>query len=201
MEHAASLTSAADPALVRDASARLQARSRATGVLVFAAFAGLWAAAGVFLSGASPWSWLPVALLVLAFGARAVGVLRANPAPAEPLPAAVAERRRRGGRIFLWTNVAEGVGILVAVNVVANLGHPQWQIPAVMAIVGLHFLPLARAFAFPPHLVTGVAMTAWALAYPGLCAAGATAAAGPFGAAAILFASAAWALRAALPRR
>ena len=68
--------------------------------------------------------------------------------------------------IFLWTNVAEGVAILLAVNLVANLGHPQWQTAAVMAIVGLHFLPLAVGFGYRPHVVTGVAMTAWAAGLP-----------------------------------
>ena len=183
------------PAPSLDAGARLRARSRAIGVLVFAGFGGLWAAGGATLSSAPAWAWLVIATLVLAFGVRAVRLLRANPAVTEPLPADIAARRRRAGRIFLWTNVAEVLGILLAVNLVVNLGRPQWQTAAVMATVGLHFLPLAVGFGYRPHLVTGVAMTAWALAYPALFAAGGMAPAGSFGAAAILFASAAWALR------
>ena len=183
------------PAASFDAGARLRARSRAIGVLVFAGFGGLWAAGGAMLSSAPAWAWLVIAALVLAFGVRAVRLLRAHPAVAQPLPADVAARQRRAGRIFLWTNVAEVLAILVAVNLVVNLGHPQWQTPAVMALVGLHFLPLAVGFGYRPHRVTGVAMTAWALAYPALFAAGGMAPAGSFGAAVILFASAAWALR------
>ena len=76
-----------------------------------------------------------------------------------------------------------------------NLGHPQWQVAAGMLVIGLHFLPLAVAFDYRAHWVTGIAMAAWALAYPWLFAAGAMAPAGMFGAAAILFASAAVALR------
>jgi hypothetical protein len=95
--------------------------------------------------------------------------------------------------VFLWTSVAEGLGI----NVVVKLGHPQWQCAAVMAVVGLHFLPLSFAFDYRPHLVTGVLLAGWALAYPWLIPGGALAAAGPFGASALLIGSAAWALRSA----
>ena len=87
------------------------------------------------------------------------------------------------------------LGIFVAVNIEANLGHPQWQAVAVMGVVGLHFLPLSRTFHYRPHLLTGVLLCTWALAYPGLFAAGPAAAAGPLGAAGVLVGSGAWALR------
>ncbi len=195
MTHAAALSSSTADVTSTDAADRLRARSRAVGTLVFTAFGGLWAAGGAMLSSAPAWAWIVIATLVLALGVRAVRRLRAHPAVTEALPADIAARQRRAGRLFLWTNVAEGVGILLAVNLVVLLGHPQWQTAAVMAVVGLHFLPLAVGFGYRPHLVTGVAMTAWALAYPALFAAGGLAPAGAFGAAAILFASAAWTLR------
>ena len=185
------------PALARDASDRLRARSRATGALVMSVFGALWAGTGVRLSSAPAWAWIVLAVVVLAFGVRALRLLQGNPSVAELLPAELAQRRRRGGRIFAWTSAGEGLGIFLAVNVVVNLGHPQWQAAAAMLVIGLHFLPLAVAFGHRPHLVTGVAMTAWALAYPWLFAAGAMAPAGMFGAGAILFASAGWALRSA----
>ena len=181
----------------RDAGERLRARSRATGVLVMSGFGALWAGAGARLSSAPAAAWIVLAIVVLAFGVRARRLLLENPPAAEPLPLELAEQRRRGGRIFAWTSFAEGLGIFLAVNVVVNLGHPQWQAAAAMAVIGLHFLPLALAFGYRPHLVTGVAMTAWALAYPWLFAAGAMAPAGMLGAGAILFASAGWALRSA----
>ena len=181
----------------RDVSERLRARSRATGALVLGGFASLWAAGGLSWSSNPGWGWIVVAALLLALVAQAVQLLRANPRGQAALAADEVERQRRAGRIFLWTGIAEGVGILLAVNVVVNLGHPQWQAAAMMAVVGLHFLPLATAFAYRPHIATGVVMTAWALGYPWLFAAGAQAPAGLFGAAAILFASAALALRSA----
>jgi len=189
------------PTFERDAGERLRARSRATGVMMLSGFGALWAAAGIRLSSGPAWTWIALAIVVLAFGVRALGVLRANPSPTWPLAVELAERQRRAGRIFAWTSAGEGLGILLAVNLVVNLGHPDWQAAAIVAVVGLHFLPLAVAFGYRPHLVTGVAMTAWALAWPWLFAAGAAAPAGLFGAAAILFASAAWALRSLrLPR-
>ncbi len=184
-----------------DVTERLRARSRARGVLVIGGFGALWAVLGALLSSAPVWEWLAIALLATAFGVRAFRLLRANPAVDGPLPAEAAERQRRRGRLFLWTSVGEGVGIFLAANIVINLGHSQWQPAAIMTVVGLHFLPLAAALEYRPHIVTGIVMTAWALAYPWLFAAGAMAAAGPFGAAAILFASAAWALRSLSPAR
>jgi hypothetical protein len=195
MIHAAALASSRLDAATADITWRLRARSRAIGTLVFAGFGGLWAAGGALLSSVRPWTWFVIAALVLMFGLRAVRLLRAHPAVTGSLPTDIAARQRRAGRVFLWANAAEGVGILLAVNLVVDLGHPQWQTAAIMTVVGLHFLPLAIGFGYRPHLVTGVAMTAWALAYPALFAAGGLAAAGPFGAAAILFASAVWALR------
>jgi hypothetical protein len=188
------------PKLADAVPARLRVRSRATGVLVLSGFGALWAGAGVGLSSAPAWAWLVLAMLVVAFGVRVRRLLRASPPVAEPLALELAERQRRAGRIFAWTCAAEGVGILLAVNVVVNLGHPDWQAAAAMAVVGLHFLPLAVAFGHRPHFATGVAMTAWALAYPWLFAAGATAPMGLPGAGAILFASAAWALRSVAAR-
>ena len=200
MNHPAVLTPSDMPA-AHDAIERLRARSRATGALVMTAFGALWAGLGAAATGAAPLIWTAVALLAVALALPAVRLIRANPAVTEPLPADVAERVRRGGRIFLWACAGEGVGILLAINLVVNLGHPQWQPAAIMGVVGLHFLPLAVGFGYRPHAVTGVAMTAWALGYPWLFAAGAMAPVGPLVAGAMLFVSAAWALRSVMPTR
>jgi hypothetical protein len=36
-----------------------------------------------------------------------------------------------------------------------NLHHPEWLMPAVALIVGLHFLPIAWAAPFPPFYALG----------------------------------------------
>jgi hypothetical protein len=183
------------PRAVDDSCHPLRARSRAVGVLVMSGFGALWAALGLARAGAAGWAWCALAALVVAFGVSAVRVLREHPSLEGPLPDAVAAQRRRAGRIFAWTSAGEGVGILLAVNVAVNLGHPEWQAAAAMAVVGLHFLPLAVAFGYRPHLVSGAALTVWALSYPWVLSGGPMAPAGLLGAGVILFASAAWALR------
>jgi len=183
-----------------DVAEHVRIRTRTLGALVMSAFGALWTGAGLALSSAPSWSWGLLAAVFLAFGVRALRLRRATPAAVEPLPAAIAERRRRGNRIFAWTSLGEGAGILAALSLVGHLGHPQWQPAAAMGVVGLHFLPQSTAFDYRPHRVTGAVMTAWALAYPWLSPAGAMAPAGMLGAGAVLFASAAWALRSAAAR-
>ena len=181
------------PRAVDAARGTRRARSRAVGALVMSGFGALWAASGLARSGVAGWAWCALAVLVLAFGVRALRVLRDHPPFEGPLPDDIAAPRG-AGRIFAWTSAGEGVGILLAVNVAVNVGHPEWQAAAVMAVVGLHFLPLAVAFGYRPHLVSGGALTVWALSYPWLLA-GPMSPAGLLGAGVILLASAAWALR------
>ena len=200
MTHSTALDLADHAASLPDASLRERARGRAIGALVMSFFGAWWAASGLLRSSCPAWAWGVLATIVAAIAVTAARTLRAHPSIEEPLPAALAERRQRAGRIFWWTCAAEVAGILIGVNVVANLGHPEWQPIAVMLAVGLHFLPLSVGFQYRPHLVTGVALTGWALAYPSLLAAGALAPAGMAVAGAILFASAAWALRSATAR-
>jgi hypothetical protein len=172
-------------------------RGRATSALAMSSFGAAWAASGLARLGAPAWSWALLGGVALALCVRAARVLRGHPPIDHLLPPGLAARRRRSGRIFWWTFLAEGVGILLAANLVANLGHPRWQAAAVMAVVGVHFVPLAFAFEYRPHLATGASLTAWALGSPWCLTGGPMAPASLLGAAAILLASAAWALRAA----
>lgn len=165
-------------------------RSRAIRVLVLTGFGFAWAAAGLLKGDAPGWCWIVLLSIVVALASHGVQSLRRVAAAAEPLAAPEAERQRRAGRWLTWTSAIEGVAILLAVNIVANLGHPQWQTAAAMLVVGLHFLPLAFALESRAHVVTGVVLSAWALGYPWLFAAGAVSAAGPLGAGVVLLASA-----------
>ena len=197
MTHTASFATTSGRASARDAVERLRARSRATGAIVMTGFGALWAGLGAAATGSGRLLGAAVAGVAIALALSAWKLMRANPAASRPLPAEFAARERRANRIFAWAMAAEGVGIPLAINLALNLGHPQWQTAAIMVVVGLHFLPLASAFGYRPHLVTGVAMTTWALAYPWLFAAGASSPVGPVVCGAMLFASAAWALRSA----
>ena len=97
---------------------------------------------------------------------------------------------KKGKRIFNIVNIAQGVAIFLAVNIVNNIGHPEWFVPVFIFIVGAHFIPLAKVFHSRRHTVTGVAMMVWALAYPQLAQAGAADPVGCLGAGLILWASA-----------
>lgn len=177
------------------AALRERVRGRAIGALVMSFFGTWWAVSGLARSNCPAWAWMVLAVTAAVIAVIALRTLRAHPSVDEPLPAVMAQRRCRARRIFWWTCAAELAGILIGVDVVGNLGHPEWQPAAVMLAVGLHFLPLAAGFGYRPYAVTGAALTAWALAYPMLFAAGALAPTGIGAAGAILFASAAWALR------
>ena len=72
--------------------------------------------------------------------------------------------------------------------------RPCWIVPAVIGIVGLHFLALAGVFDYRPHYWTGTALLLLAAGYPLLAAGGPASGAGPLRAGFVLWLSAAWAL-------
>ena len=51
-------------------------------------------------------------------------------------------------RVIMWSSAAEGVGILVAVNVLRNVGMAEHVMSGIAAVVGLHFLPMAKLIPF-----------------------------------------------------
>jgi hypothetical protein len=62
------------------------------------------------------------------------------------------------GRVIMWSSIGEGVGLFAVANLVINLGHHEWLLPAMALVVGLHFLPMAFAIPFRPFYVLGVAL-------------------------------------------
>ena len=53
--------------------------------------------------------------------------------------------------------MAEGIGLFIASTIVANLHRPEWQLPVMALIVGLHFQPIAFAASYPPfYMLAGV---------------------------------------------
>ncbi|HEV7816058.1 MAG TPA: hypothetical protein VGP06_13285 [Janthinobacterium sp.] len=117
--------------------------------------------------------------------------------------AAVADtpQRRRSRRVFHVVNTLQWIAILVVGNVLNHTGHGEWILAAVILIVGLHMFPLAAAFAYRPHYVTGLALVLLALAYPLLAPGGPADLSAGLGAGIILWLSAAWALKPSRPRR
>uniref|UniRef100_B0SUN6 Uncharacterized protein n=1 Tax=Caulobacter sp. (strain K31) TaxID=366602 RepID=B0SUN6_CAUSK len=106
-------------------------------IVIMAGFAAVWwigggvvghAPVGMILAG-------PVFSAALIFAASARLKAAPKPEPAE---------RKRVGRIIGLASGGEGVAILVANILLANLGLSAYFIPALAVIVGLHFLPLAK---------------------------------------------------------
>ena len=129
------------------------------GIAVMTVFGTGWALSGVI--GVAPGAALQVLGGVVVLVLAALVFRTALRWHAHPDPARVRPRPDRPGdptRTFLLVNVGQAVLILVAVFGLARLGVPEFIAPAVVVVVGLHFLPLARALAVPLYLWTGLAL-------------------------------------------
>lgn len=166
---------------------------RAMGAMFFCVFGGAWLALwahGAFAAPLVAYALIGVATLV--FFSIVLGVYRAHAPALKAEPESQAKRRRSRG--FHLVNAGQWLLIVVVANVLANIGLVPWIIPAVIFIIGAHFLPLAKLFEDPPHYVTGLAMMLLATVYPWMAAAGACSPTGCLGAGIILWSSAAWAI-------
>jgi len=141
-----------------------QLRGRSTGVVVGAVTGMVWAGSTF---GALD---LAVAVPVLVAGvavcaALAIGARRQRCA-ATALPASVQSGVDLGKvrSRFALVVAGEFAAIAVAVNVLVRSGHPQWIPAAICAVVGLHFVPLARLFDLRVYDATAVALCAVAAA-------------------------------------
>jgi hypothetical protein len=171
----------------------LARRGRAIGSSFFALFGSGWLALWNY-SAAPARFWM---YGVIAAGAGAILLLAlARYRRYAPAAAALAETpaQQRRQRWFHIINAGQWVVILIVGNVLANLGFNSWIIPAVILIVGLHFLPLARLFDYAVHYVTGAGFILLALIYPFVAPGGPTDPVGCLGAGLILWLSALWGL-------
>jgi len=171
-----------------------QLAGRATGAMFFFVFGAVWLEGWATQAHEGAAACAGIALVALALLAVAWRRYRRY-APALAHAQDTPERRRMK-RVFNIVNAAQWTAIFVLAQVLVNLGKGAWIIPMAIAIIGLHFLPLAHVFKNPPHYVTGLTMVVFAALYPLLASGGPTAPVGFFGAGLILWLSAAWALRA-----
>ena len=124
--------------------------------------------AAVLSAAGTWWSWVPVArlpippavahtalvivaLVLFAVAAHAVSAYRGPVVPTDR-------------RLMLMSIAVEMPAIVIGTNLVENLGRPDLAMPVVGLVVGLHFLPMARALSYPPYRVMGLAITAFSLA-------------------------------------
>ena len=166
---------------------------RAFGAMIFTFMGALWIAAWCQLALGTNY---PVFGLILLVALVIITMAYHRYRQHLPLSTQLAEtpERKKMMRQFNLINAAQWVAILISVNVLNNIGLSAWTIPAVILIVGLHFLPLARIFKNPPHYLTGSAMIVLAVSYPFLLPGGGNNPLGCLLTGLILWASAIWAI-------
>ena len=163
--------------------------------MFFAAFGTAWLSWGdVVIRRGGDWTLG----LVLATGlGLAIAAARQFSANRSALAArASTPQSSRAARIFRWVNVGQWLLIAVLANLLNHTGLSAWIVPMIIAVVGLHFLPLAAVLRYRPHYVSGLALLLLAALFPFVANGGPRSGVGPLGAGLILWASAAFALTA-----
>ncbi len=77
-----------------------------------------------------------------------------------------AAEKKRYRRQFRIVNIVQWGLVFLAIYILVHMQLYYWITPAIIFIVGIHFLPLARLFHMPVYYVTGPVMAAWAIVYP-----------------------------------
>jgi len=132
-----------------------RAKGASIGATIVGAFGAAWLAMGMTSAGVPVGVALavvvPVFLLIACLGSA---VRRRLP----KLAGAESPERKQRMRAFAVVNVVQWFAIFGTVNLLRNLHLDASVVPAIVLIVGAHFIPLARIFQAPQHLKTGVAM-------------------------------------------
>lgn len=123
----------------------------ATGAIIMSFFGAVFAA--MTLATQYGWRGVPLLLPFAVFAATALAAIHAMRGTKGARTAS-----EKAERVILWSSIGEGIGIFIAANVVANLGHREWLLPAIALVVGLHFLPMAFAIPFRPFYVLSAAL-------------------------------------------
>lgn len=166
---------------------------RAGGAMFFFGFGGLWLGVGAQRAGAGVAAIAAIVVVTLALLGMTWRRYRGN-------AAALAQvrdtpQRRRARRVFNIVNAVQWTIIVILGNLLASNGLGAWVVPMAIVMIGLHFLPLAHVFRNPAHYLTGLVMAVFGAVYPFVAPGGPADPVGMLGAGAILWLSAAWALR------
>jgi hypothetical protein len=157
--------------------------------LMFLGFFGSWwtLAGCLGFYGAS----IPVLLVVAVAGVAIflIGLLLSRSAGEEVVAQDKPDGRLRRQRTFRNINIAQWGAIAMLIVVLNVVGRTEWIWCGLMLIVGLHFLPLAKLFASPINVYTGLALIGVAVVYP-LVSQGPTSPSGPLAAGLVLWVSA-----------
>ena len=161
--------------------------------MFFAVFGGMWL--GLWAHSEFPESvgaLLVIAVLAAALLVAAYRTYKANSLALQAISKTPESLRR--SRVFNLVNGGQWGVIVVVALALSQIGYAKWTLPAVIFVIGLHFLPLARLFAYGPHYLTGAALILLACVYPFVAPEGPESAVGALGAGLVLWLSAAWAI-------
>jgi hypothetical protein len=101
------------------------------GVIILSCFAAVWFICGLSGCGDVP-AFLLALPLIISGGLIAMAMRRAAPHDAD---------QSRRGAVAGWSSLGEGIAILLALGVLHRAGLERFDICAIAAVVGLHFLP------------------------------------------------------------
>ena len=144
---------------------QLKLEKSLSGAMIFTIAGAIWGAIGVYsMKGPEQkFLWIGLAIATLALlGAEFFLISIVNKGSA-PLTPELAAREAKESRIFTIVNGVQGVAIFIAVQVWSNLHKPEFLIPTVAIIVGLHFLVLGPFFRSRSHTVIGITMCLMAI--------------------------------------
>ncbi len=132
-----------------------RARGASIGATIVGGFGAAWLALGMTSAGA-PFKIalavvLPVFALIVWLGSTVRHRLPKFAGPESP-------EKKQMMRIFAVVNIVQWFAIFGTVNLLRHLHMDGWIVPAIVLIVGAHFLPLARIFHAPQHRTTAIAM-------------------------------------------
>jgi len=124
-----------------------------TGAIILSTMGSVCMVVAASAAGSARWPVTLGAMMVWLTLMAAVQHLRKATPP--PIPAA---ERQRVGRLVAYASAGEGVAIFLGINVVIHLGHAEWVDPLIVAVVGLHFVPLAKWLPRPAYYITAIAL-------------------------------------------
>jgi hypothetical protein len=136
---------------------------RARGIIVGSIIALGWAAFGLAIFSSSVRYPLLVIALVLTIVFVKSGVAMQRRAFSMPQPtSSQAQASKRVWRWFRLNLLAEIILMNVAIYMLTGAGLRDYWLPAISAVVGLHFWPMAHFFRVPSYWWVGSAMMAGA---------------------------------------
>jgi hypothetical protein len=132
-----------------------RAKGASIGATIMGGFGAAWLAMGMTSAGApveiALAVVLPVFALVACLGSTVRHRLPKFAGPESP-------EKKQMMRFFAVVNIVQWFAIFGTVTLLRHLHMDGWIVPAIVLIVGAHFLPLARIFHAPQHRPTGIAM-------------------------------------------